>query len=122
MRQIVGTEGYLTYNALDVVVGLGDAARIDTIRFEWPSGLVEELKDVPVKQTLTIVEGSMTGEQLNITRTSDTVATLTWSSGAYLLETTDDLGRSAWARVNGVSGSSHLVTLEGQRFYRLKRR
>ena len=36
--------------------GLGDAEIIDTVRIEWPSGTVQELHNVAVKQTLTVVE------------------------------------------------------------------
>jgi len=56
MRQIAGTEGWITFNSLDVVIGLGDATNIDTLRIEWPSGIVQEFHDVAVKQSLTIVE------------------------------------------------------------------
>ena len=30
--------------------GLGDATKVDTLRIEWPSGIVQELKDVAVNQ------------------------------------------------------------------------
>jgi hypothetical protein len=30
--------------------GLGDATKLDTLRIEWPSGIVQELKDVAVDQ------------------------------------------------------------------------
>ena len=56
MRQIVGSEGVLSFNSLDALFGLGDAQVIDTLRVEWPSGIVQELHNVPAKQTLTIVE------------------------------------------------------------------
>lgn len=36
--------------------GLGDAATVDTLRIEWPSGLVQEFHDVAAKQPLTIIE------------------------------------------------------------------
>ena len=36
--------------------GLGDAATVDTLRIEWPSGIVQELKDVAVNQHLEVVE------------------------------------------------------------------
>src|SRR5439155_20590175 len=36
--------------------GLGDATNIDTVRIEWPSGTVQELHGVAVKQTLIVVE------------------------------------------------------------------
>jgi len=56
MRQIVGTEGWLSFNDLDVVIGLGDATMVDTLRVEWPSGTVQELQNVPVNRTLVVVE------------------------------------------------------------------
>ena len=36
--------------------GLGDATSVTTLRIEWPSGIVQELQDVPTKQILTITE------------------------------------------------------------------
>jgi len=36
--------------------GLGDATIIDTLRIEWPSGIVQELHDVATKQSLTVTE------------------------------------------------------------------
>jgi hypothetical protein len=36
--------------------GLGDAARVDLLRIEWPSGMVQELKDVTPNQVLTVTE------------------------------------------------------------------
>lgn len=56
MRQVVGTEGWLSFNNLDVIIGLGDATEIDTLCIEWPSGIVQELHHVPVEQTLVVVE------------------------------------------------------------------
>ena len=56
MRQIIGSEGWVTFNSLDAVIGMGDATVIDTLRFEWPSGIVQELHNVPGQQTLTVVE------------------------------------------------------------------
>jgi hypothetical protein len=56
MRQITGGEGWLSFNSLEVIVGLGDASVIDTLRLEWPSGVVQELHNVAAKQILEIVE------------------------------------------------------------------
>jgi hypothetical protein len=36
--------------------GLGDAAKVDTLRIEWPSGIVQELRDVPANQILAVTE------------------------------------------------------------------
>jgi hypothetical protein len=56
MRQISGGEGWLAFNSLEVVFGLGDASVIDLLRLEWPSGVFQEIADVPAGQTLEIVE------------------------------------------------------------------
>jgi hypothetical protein len=36
--------------------GLGDAAKIDTVRVEWPSGIVQEWHDLASNQFLTVRE------------------------------------------------------------------
>lgn len=59
MRQITGSEGWLSFNSLEALIGLGDAPVIDTLRIEWPSGIVQEIHHVPVKQTLTVVESTI---------------------------------------------------------------
>jgi hypothetical protein len=56
MRQISGGEGWLGFNSLDVIIGLGDASVTDLLRLEWPSGVVQEIADVPVRQVLEIIE------------------------------------------------------------------
>ena len=37
--------------------GLGNAERVDTLRVEWPSGLVQEFSDLPADHIVSIVEG-----------------------------------------------------------------
>jgi hypothetical protein len=41
---------------LELHFGLGDAAKVDVLRIEWPSGIVQELRDEPVNQILTVTE------------------------------------------------------------------
>jgi hypothetical protein len=36
--------------------GLGDATTVETLRIEWPSGIVQTLTNVPANQILTVVE------------------------------------------------------------------
>ena len=55
MREISVPSRFAT-GSLDAHFGLGDATIIDTVRIEWPSGTVQELHQVPVKQFLTVVE------------------------------------------------------------------
>jgi hypothetical protein len=41
---------------LRATLGLGDATNIDTVRIEWPSGTVQEMRDVRAGQFLTVTE------------------------------------------------------------------
>jgi hypothetical protein len=36
--------------------GLGDAAQVDLLRIEWPSGIVQEIENVPANQVLPVAE------------------------------------------------------------------
>jgi hypothetical protein len=56
------TDGsYLSANDPRVLVGLGSAATVETVRVRWPDGVVEEWKGTPVDQYTTLKEG--TGSQ-----------------------------------------------------------
>ncbi len=39
--------------------GLGDAARVEALRIEWPSGIVQEFQDLTVDQSLTVAEEAL---------------------------------------------------------------
>ena len=56
LREIVGGDGQNIEQSLNAEFGLADATSIDTLRVEWPSGIVEELHDVAPRQFLTITE------------------------------------------------------------------
>jgi hypothetical protein len=53
LREISGNYGYFAREVPSLIAhfGLGDATKVDTLRIEWPSGIVQELKDVAVDQT-----------------------------------------------------------------------
>ena len=48
---------YASANDPRVLVGLGDTARIDKVRVEWPGGTAEEWTDVPIDRYTTLKEG-----------------------------------------------------------------
>jgi enediyne biosynthesis protein E4 len=48
---------YASANDPKVLIGLGDTARIDKVRVEWPDGNAEEWTDVPVDRYTTLREG-----------------------------------------------------------------
>jgi enediyne biosynthesis protein E4 len=53
------TDGsYLSANDPRVLVGLGTAAAVETVRVRWPDGAVEEWKGTPVDQYTTLKEGT----------------------------------------------------------------
>ncbi len=55
LREIGGGSGYAGQNLL-AHFGLRDAEKAEVVRIEWPSGIVQELRDVPANQTLTVTE------------------------------------------------------------------
>lgn len=101
LRQILGSY----YDDLRAHFGLGDATNVATLRIEWPSGIVQELKDVAAHQHLTIIEHQVCppGEAPRLTGTAPSAVGLQLTiqeptSGArYALEGSTDLNR--WARL-----------------------
>jgi hypothetical protein len=54
MREVSG--GNFCQNDLRPNLGLGDATVAELVRIEWPSGIVQELKDIPAGQIVTVTE------------------------------------------------------------------
>ncbi|UCE18936.1 MAG: VCBS repeat-containing protein [Gemmatimonadota bacterium] len=57
MRELRSQTGAHAQSPLETHFGLGDATIIDSIRIEWPSGMVDILTDVNVDQFLVVTEG-----------------------------------------------------------------
>ncbi len=56
--QITGATGYASQNSLVLHFGLGLVETVDKITIDWPSGLTETYKDLPVNQYYTVTEGT----------------------------------------------------------------
>ena len=56
MRQLRVITASDSEQSLIAHFGLGDATKAQTVRIEWPSGIVQELRNVASKQLLTVVE------------------------------------------------------------------
>jgi hypothetical protein len=107
--------------------GLGDAEIIDTIRIEWPGPAftVQELHDVPVDQTLEVVEPP----QLTAEVTGEVELTVPgWIGTTYQLQVSSDLG--LWEPLatltitdpaGGVTYTDDESPQGQQRFYRVVR-
>lgn len=57
IRDVRSGEGFRYMSTLNTHVGLGEDTEITSIVIKWPSGIVDTLENVPVDQTITIVEG-----------------------------------------------------------------
>ncbi len=60
LREVSAQNSFNSMSMLDVHLGFGDAAVIDTLEVAWPAGGVETFVNVAVDQWLTIVEGEST--------------------------------------------------------------
>jgi hypothetical protein len=60
MREISSQTGYFAQSSLNAHFGLSDAAIVDSVIVEWPSGHVDLLAGVEPNQFLTITEGATT--------------------------------------------------------------
>jgi enediyne biosynthesis protein E4 len=58
ISEVRSGSSYLSQNDLRLHFGLGDAARISSVRILWPSGKEDLLKDLPSDCIYTVVEGS----------------------------------------------------------------
>ena len=57
LREISAQNNFNGQNSLRAHFGLGDAATVDSIRIEWPSGMVDILTNLAVDQLLEVTEG-----------------------------------------------------------------
>jgi hypothetical protein len=57
-REVRTVASYCSANDPRVMVGLGDADAVESIRVEWPRGTAEEWTDVPVNEWTTLQQGT----------------------------------------------------------------
>lgn len=60
IRDVKSGDAFSTMSSMTVHFGLGPNTVVEEVRVRWPSGLESVLNDVPVNNTLTIVEGIST--------------------------------------------------------------
>lgn len=54
---VAGSTGFGSMNDPVVFIGLGESDRVERLDIQWPSGLRQELRDLPVDQRLILTEG-----------------------------------------------------------------
>ena len=83
--------------------GLGDAAQVDLLRIEWPSGIVQEITNVPANQVLAVTEhqeGATNAPSLAMSNLTDGAVQLTATGQAnlrYVFEASSDLAQ--WTKL-----------------------
>lgn len=118
-----GTQGLLAH------FGLGDATNVDVVRIEWPSGIIQELRDMAANQSLKISEhqqGVTTLASLSAALSADGSIELTLTGQTnllYVLEAATNL--SQWTKIavrtnltSQVAFIDPRATNSAQRFYR----
>jgi hypothetical protein len=120
MREISGGHGY-GQNSLIAHFGLGNATNAQTVRIEWPSGIVQTLSNVAAKQLLTVTEPPLLQARLT---NGNFELLLTDRIGSYSrIEVSSDL--TGWTSLGTVTNVTRTMLVpdlaaanQQQRFYR----
>lgn len=97
LREVSGGSGYCSQSDLRAHFGLGDATTVDLLRTEWPSGIVQELKDVAANQILTVTEPPRL-----IPQGAGAFQILCWINQGFDVEASTDL--ATWSSVATLTG------------------
>ncbi len=60
MRDLFPSNSHVTQQPSEVEFGLGAARSVDLLRIRWPSGHVQEMRDIPAGQRIVVTEGDPT--------------------------------------------------------------
>jgi hypothetical protein len=85
--------------------GLGDATKVDTLRIEWPSGIVQEFRDVAAKEILTVTEPSRL-----IPQGVGAFQIQCWINQSFEVEASTDL--ASWSTVATVTNTTGTLVFE----------
>jgi enediyne biosynthesis protein E4 len=116
-RDICGGD---VFNGSQIIAhfGLRDATHVDVLRIEWPSGIVQEFANVPVRQCLTVTEPA----KLSMPSPGE-VQIQCWQGMAYQVEGSPDL--ASWTPLATVTNLTDKLQwtdtnapVQSARFYR----
>jgi hypothetical protein len=65
MREILASHSFGGHHALEAHFGLGDATVVDSVRIEWPSGIVDARGGMPVDTRATLYEADAVGVDID---------------------------------------------------------
>jgi enediyne biosynthesis protein E4 len=124
LREISGGTGFGQTTPL-AHFGLGDAPKVEKLRIEWPSGIVQELSNVEVNQVLNVVEPPRF-EAVKTNPGNFEFAILSPAQSKYVIEASSDL--QVWTNLTTWTNTTRknvfheeLLSPVLQRFFRIKR-
>ncbi len=123
LREISGGTGFCAQNALDAHFGLGDAMKVETLRIEWPSGIVQEMHELGVNQILTVTEPPVL--RVGRPQVSGRFEIILTSRGGFAYRVDGSADLATWTVINAltnVNGSVQVIDPNAgkftHRFYR----
>jgi hypothetical protein len=133
VRELKSSGGWGLATPLVAHFGLGDATNAETVRIEWPSGIVQTLTNVAPKQILTVVEHQVLGRVpssfsfTDVSRAGDGSVNLSVTGNAGLLcvleASTNLVDWTKLAVRSNATGGLQFADLEAtnyaRRFYRV---
>ncbi len=124
MRHVSSTGAYSTQNDPRPHFGLRDATVAETIRIEWPSGIVQELHNVSANQMLTVTEPAKLEPRVTQANGLVELKVKSWKGFLYDIEASNDL--KAWKRLTTLTNETETFSFPdplaagvARRFYRV---
>jgi hypothetical protein len=108
LREISGGDGLVGQNDLRAQFGLGDATNVDVVTIEWPSGSVQQLANIAVKQFLTVKEPSKLNADFQPQTGGFQVSVRGGERLPYLVESSTDLVN--WAPATWLTNQTGTAT------------
>lgn len=90
MREINVLSAYRTQNSMEAAFGLGKSSIIDSVKIEWPLGIIQIIKDVGINQVLTIQEEVSNPYFTKVIDKGNTPEEVTYSRGSCWIDYNND--------------------------------
>ena len=121
----VASGGSFGEASLNIHFGLGNAAKVEALRIEWPSGIVQEMGGLAVDQFVTIAEPPVLKVGEGATATGFEMILTSRGGFTYEIQSSTDLVNwSFWKTISKVNGSVQVVDtqspLPATRFFRVR--
>ena len=123
MREISGGDSFMSQQDMRPNFGLGDAAVAETVRIEWPSGIVQELEDVAADQILEVTEPARLAALVAQANGLFELEIGGWPGSVYDLEASNDL--RVWTHLTTLTNETGTVSFTdplangaAERYYR----